>query len=1103
MFSPLEDHRNSLEEIMYKTIHFTVLFVFWGIVSLGAQSYYSNHLLVSMRSEAAALPTGSTAKMHSKVSSAYNHLFEKYQVYSVERWLKSADARDVWNGVDFRKIYRLRLQNPALLNQAQKEFAALPSVRLCEKEPLIKVAMPISPTLPNDPFFDRQWYLKRIQADYAWSLINKMPQNTKPILIGIVDTGIDYLHPDIAPALYVNPGEDIDGDGQVTSSDYNGLDDDGNGFVDDLLGWDFSEASDSSKGDNDIRPPAAGSHEILSHGTHVAGIAGAVPENDFGISGIARNYRIIGTKQSRDDDYSHGYLYNAYDGVLYAAKMGADVINCSWGGGGFSQEAQDLIDLVTQKYGAIVVAAAGNDNNNNDNKHFYPSDYDHVITVAALDASDHKASFSNYGHVIDISAPGQSIFSTIHYYKGGYASWAGTSMASPVVAGSIALLKAFFPNITQDSLISRLLQGADPLNNALLGSGRVNIFNAIAPSFLPGLRVVDDSILVQDKNANGQIDPGETVHIMLTIENQAGWQEAHHVKITAHCTDSLVTLADSVALLGTIQAGMKKSTDALSFTLTVGEKHAYGSFPVRFDITCNPDSQITYLDHYSISILLSTYQKGFPWSQAGSLLPISLLHSVKYQKNFIVFISPDYGLYLVDAQGRIQANFPTVLQEYHRLAPIIADLNGDGEPEIVTVSQHGIVRAFTTEGQTLWQSNIDQTVYGNAAADDLDGDGRPEVVVATMQKQLHVLDANGKEWPGFPIDMGSFIDKGVALADVDGDSLPEMVLGTFDRKLHCLNKKGHELPGWPVPLPVRIHFAPVVARDNQGIHIFVADHNGGIHIFNALGKSELDTLLNVRVSAQPALGDVDGDGVVDLIAPFSDGTIKALSLDGTLTILPAPERDAPWDLSPLMVQANAEQRLFLGASKGRINVLNGQGQAMHYAPIFLIQTLAAQPAVGDLDGDGDLEYISANSRELIVLDLPDSNAFFKGWSAIMGNNRRTGYYHLENPTSIKKTELSPLPKALTLKIAPNPFNAAVAIEVRLPAKIRGRAMKVEVFNINGQRIKTLFNGPVRAQQIRCIWHGRNNLGRIVSSGLYFVIIRLDAHWFGRQILFVK
>jgi len=1076
--------------------------------SLTAQDNIPGHLLITLKANARAWPTGRVQQIADKMPDQTRSLFKKYGVARVERWLKSADAGDVYNGVAFNKIYRIYLGKPSFLLAAQKDFLQLSSVRHAAPEPVVKIAGPIPATTPDDPYFERQWYLKRIMANFAWTLSSEIPTDTDPVLIGIVDTGIDYLHPDIGAALYVNPGEDLNGDGQASEEDYNGIDDDGNGFVDDLLGWDFSQATDSLPGDNDIRPPVAGAHEILSHGTHVAGIAAAIHDNEVGISGIARHYRIIGTKHSRDDDVNHGYLYNAYDGILYAAKLGAKVINCSWGGEGYYQEAQDLIDMVTEKYGAIVVAAAGNDNSNNDSHHFYPSDLNHVVTVAALGAGDQRAYFSNYGHVIDISAPGQGIYSTIHYSAGGYASWQGTSMASPVVTGSLALIKAFFPDLPREEVIGLLLDAADPIDaknpgyQGLLGAGRVNVYQAIAPRFLPGLKIVRDSIEWDDANGNAQIDPGETVRISLHLENGANWQDAHQVTVTAHVDDSLVVIQDSVLHLGEVPAGTCVDTEAQDFVFSIQPSHSYGRFSIRFDVTCNPDSSLPYDEAYTVDLLLSTYQKGFPKDHLGSLLPVSLFRSEKEKKNFIVFISSDKKLNLLDSQGEVVSPFPLSLEEYHRIPPLMADLNNDGESEIMTVSQRGKIKVFTVQGDTLWTRDLAETVYGNVAVADVDGDSLPEIVLGTMNKKLHVLNERGREQAGFPVNVGSFVEKGVALGDVDGDGRSEMVFGTFDRKLHCFNEQGSEEAGWPVELASRARFTPVIAQDTQGRHIFITDRDNHALLFNGKGQVELDTTLAVPFVVQPAFGDVNGDGVAEALTLDEEGRMWSFSTNGKVWKIEMNSADK--NAVPLSVlNARQEVRLITASNTGTVCITDGTGHALPFAPIQLDRPVATPLTIGDLDNDGDLEVLGANSESLFAVDLPDSLDTAGGWTTFMGNNQRTGFYRAAPATAIREKAPAQLPAKMRITVFPNPFNLGTQVRVHLPASLLGSPLRATVYDIRGRKVATLFNGKVSQTNYRWYWRAKNLQGKIVSSGIYFIMISVQNRLFGKQVLLIK
>ena len=195
--------------------------------------------------------------------------------------------------------------------------------------------------------------------------------------------------------------------------------------------------------------------------------------------------------------------------------------------------------------------------------------------------------------------------------------------------------------------------------------------------------------------------------------------------------------------------------------------------------------------------------------------------------------------------------------------------------------------------------------------------------------------------------------------------------------------------------------------------------------------------------------------------------------------------------------------MVLTSSAGMVDVLNEHARPMSFAPIYLTRTLASAPVIGDLDNDGDLKFISADSKALIVLDLPDSLPSFSGWTTAMGNNCRTGFVKIASATKIAVRKDPILPTKLILNISPNPFNASTQIKLRLPGNAIGKNMRITVYNINGQKIKSIFNGLVTKQSYRWLWHGRNEAGRVVSSGLYFVTIKLANNLFGKQILFVK
>jgi subtilisin family serine protease len=279
-------------------------------------------------------------------------------------------------------VQHLKLPEDMTVEEALEVLESDPDVLYAEPNYLLYATA----TLPNDPLFANLWGLNNgsdtdIDAPEAWDIT----AGSSDVVVAVIDSGVDYNHPDLALALWTNPGE-IPGDG---------LDNDGNGYPDDVMGWDFV--------DNDNDP--MDSH---NHGTHVAGTIAAVGNNSTGITGVCWIAKIMALRFL--DAFGVGTTDKAISAIEYANDKGAHVINNSWGGTGYSQALEDAIDAST----AVVVCAAGNTGTNNDSTPFYPASFTsaNIIAVAATDQSDNRASFSNYGVTsVDVGAPGTNIYS--------------------------------------------------------------------------------------------------------------------------------------------------------------------------------------------------------------------------------------------------------------------------------------------------------------------------------------------------------------------------------------------------------------------------------------------------------------------------------------------------------------------------------------------------------------------------------------------------------------------------------------------------------------------------------------------------------------------
>lgn len=394
-------------------------------------------------------------------------IFDRYKVSfdaPVLRWVKIK----LDTGVDERSIL--------------KQLRQLPEVETVELNQIISVQLE-----PNDTAYlnNQLWGLNNtvgnpnadISAVAAWDQTIGDPS----VIIAVIDTGVDYMHEDIT-TLDQTTGAIISTNMWVNSSEIpgNGIDDDFNGYVDDIHGYNFKDGTGNPMDDN-------------GHGTHVAGTIAAKGNNGLGVTGVNWTARIMALKFLGSD--GKGDTEAAVNAILYATANGARIMNNSWGGGGYSQALRDAIESANQA-GVLFVAAAGNGGfdsvgDDNDSAPFYPASYDvaNIISVAATDENDDLTAFSNIGATsVDLAAPGNNIFSSVPgnlYPLAPYTTFSGTSMATAYISGAAGLLMAQDLNRTAPALRALLMSTADPLaasTGKSVTDGRLNINRALTCS---------------------------------------------------------------------------------------------------------------------------------------------------------------------------------------------------------------------------------------------------------------------------------------------------------------------------------------------------------------------------------------------------------------------------------------------------------------------------------------------------------------------------------------------------------------------------------------------------------------------------------------------
>ena len=399
------------------------------------------------------------------ISLGIEHIDSRLAKYGVH----TAEPIFPWKRSELGRIYQLDFDTLYDAREAAADLA---------QDPLILYAEPRyrhrTFDVPDDSFYTTgvQWYLDAVFAPQAWDITH----GDSSVIIAMVDTGIDWNHPDLAENIWVNPGEDLNGDGFITTVDFNLADDDSNGYADDFFGWDFA-----GYGYPDWNPMEnPGSYG--SHGSHCAGVASAVTDNHLACAGMAWNCALMAVKTSYDE--TNRIVYG-YEGVQYAAENGADVIHMGWGDTTYSAFGQEIIDSASAR-GAILVAAAGNDPSvapPDTCPRIYPAGYEHVTAVAATNIFNQIPAWSYYGAWVDVCAPGQGIYNTM--WNDSYAMRQGTSRSCALVAGVAALARAIDPEMDSDGfeLLMRTasddIEGLNPGYEGWLGGGRLNAYRAL------------------------------------------------------------------------------------------------------------------------------------------------------------------------------------------------------------------------------------------------------------------------------------------------------------------------------------------------------------------------------------------------------------------------------------------------------------------------------------------------------------------------------------------------------------------------------------------------------------------------------------------------
>ncbi len=921
-----------------------------------AFAYHPQRLLIKFQPQFKSLKI---EKINGQITTGIAELDQLHQKYSVLSQKKlfnpSGLAKknnllkptlDSVSQLDLSNWYIVEFPVGTNLQQSKQEYQKLNQVQYAEFDYRLELF-----GVPNDSLFDKQWNLHNTGQPYwgilqvdgsfndslilksgapdadidAWEAFQRSFQKVTPV-IGLLDTGVDSLHPDLQANLWNNSDEIPN----------NGIDDDHNGFVDDSWGWDFS-GDDSLAIIEDNNPT-----DHFGHGTHLAGIMGAERDNAIGISGVALDCKILPLKIFPNLFYSV-----ASRGIFYAVQNGADIINMSWGGIFPSKLLEEAVQYANSQ-GVVLVASSGNIDTNQ-NLILYPASYDEVISVGATNSSDQRSYFSNFGAFLDVVAPGEEILSLrasgtdmyetenepgVHILAEKYYIADGTSMAAPHVAAIAASLVAASSGLTNQKIKEIIQNSADDLIDPngvgdslagwdqFSGFGRVNLNTALnyISGFLAQITFPQNYAIVS----------GE-IQIIGTASGDSF--QTYQLEYGQGLNPQSWNAIDS--------SNSTVSEDTLGAWNTVGLD---GIYSLRLKLTENI--------FYKIAVLVSNSNI----AQITSPLDYDTINTQLEIKGSA--LAPNFSSYKLEYAAFPDTSFWRLILSSTK--PVWDSILGFWTTANISNGLYYIRLTLQTDSTSLtdqtlvyvsnnflagWPQQLNAPGSIVPAVEDLDGDGMDEIIVGTS-RGVYVYSSDGNIFPGWPQDTSQDFRSACAVADLNSDGRKEVVISS-NRALHVYQFDGTRYERWPnlfesgwefwaYPTPIVADFDSVAFGPKDSLNILLVNHLGNTYAWNYDGASWLNGKQGLW-------------------------------------------RENPWDLKeppnwgaliPLIIadlDRDGENEVCLGLGSdillGGVFIYNYLGRLLYQPSIGNQLSLVSGMAASDVDRDGELEIVAVGADE--------------------------------------------------------------------------------------------------------------------------------------------
>ena len=609
-------------------------------------------------------------------------------------------------------------------------------------------------------------------------------------------------------------------------------------------------------------------------------------------------------------------------------------------------------------------------------------------------------------------------------------------------------------------------------------------------------------------NGDGIPDPGETLDLTVTLNNQPTWGTLTDINGWLLSNDPRATVQHAMAWYPDSLTGggtVTNSEDPFAVALAEALAIAPLSFTLWVNGTC--EDGLPYTKEMSFQFPVTLAQAGWP---AATEVGVHCSPALLWQgggPRRLAAVDDAGTLHLWEADGREAAGFPFAAPGGDVWGSVtLADLDGDGREEILFGSRNDTLYAVDRHGTAFFKSDLGADILATPAVADLENDGGLEIVLATMSAELCVLDARGRNKGAFPVTLGGPVMADAALADLNKDGCLDVVVGAIDGKLYAVcGQTGQALAGFPFVTGGSITSSPVVADLNADgtLDIIFGSDDGHLYAVSASGATLFDRATGGAIRSSPAVADLNGNGTLDVIFTSQDHKIYALDFHGhCFDSWPYDTGTVLWS-SPIVVDIDGDGQLEVVVETPGMELLHLEtdGTLLMAQPLESEGIAMSSPVAGDLDNDGDLEIAVGTVEGISVWNYPTAATVDMPWPMHRGNSRRTGYPG-DNVTGLAQELTAPaVPAGYALEQNyPNPFNPETTMRYRLA---QAGSVRLAVFNILGQEIVTLVDSYRPAGRHEAVWNGRDRAGKPVSSGIYFYKLQAGEFSETRKMVFLK